>query len=236
MRSRLYAIISIPLFAILYCYTALCVFIALILGWLQLKRTVRVLFQLWAKSVFLIIGKKLRIHGKENISTGRRYILLANHSSLFDIVAIMSFYPEVSWFGHERLLKIPFLRKLLGIIGYVPFREPTVKNTKEMLDELLTISKTQSVAIFPEGTRSLNGKISDFYKGFIHLLRTTDIEILPVTMNGFYKLKPKNRSSINFDSRLDVIIHRPISSEELMGKTDNEIIATIKEVIESVYK
>jgi 1-acyl-sn-glycerol-3-phosphate acyltransferase len=235
MRSRFYAIISIPLFAILYCYTALGVFIALILGWLNLKGAVRFLFQLWAKSVFLIIGKKLSVHGKENIFNGRRYILVANHSSLFDIVAIMSFYPEVSWFGHERLLKVPFFGKLLGIIGYVPFREPTVKNTKEMLEQLLTISKTQSVAIFPEGTRTLNGNINDFYKGFIHLFRTTDIEILPVTMNGFYKLKPKNRSSINFDSRLDVIIHGAISREKLIGKSDNEIITTVKDVIESAY-
>ncbi|MCX6254051.1 MAG: 1-acyl-sn-glycerol-3-phosphate acyltransferase [Bacteroidia bacterium] len=223
MRSRLYAVISIILFAILYCYTAFGVFIVLILTWLHLKRPIRFLFQLWAKSVFLIIGKRFRVHGKENIKKGERYILVANHSSLFDIVAITSFYPGVSWFGHERLT------------DYVPFKEPTFKNTKQMLEQLVQKSKKQTVAIFPEGTRTLNGKINDFYKGFIYLFRTADIGILPVTLNGFYKLKPKNRFYINFDSKLDVVIHKPIKREELIEKTDDEIIETVKAAIESAY-
>ena len=67
------------------------------------------------------------------------------------------------------------------------------------------------------------------------MFRTRDIEILPVTLNGFYKLKPKNRFYINFDSKLEVIIHKPIKREELIEKTDIEIIETVKKVIESAY-
>jgi 1-acyl-sn-glycerol-3-phosphate acyltransferase len=235
MRSRLYGLISIIVFAILYFHTAIFVFIILIFAWLHLKAPIRILSQLWAKSIFLIIGKKFRVHGKENIKKEAKYILVANHASLFDIVAIMSFYPGVSWFGHERLLKVPLFGRILKMTDYVPFKEPTVKNTKEMLEQLLQKSKYQSVAIFPEGTRTLNGKINDFYKGFIYLFRTSEIEILPVTLNGFYELKPKNRFSINFDSKLDVIIHKPIRRDELIEKTDSEIIDTVKSIIESVY-
>jgi 1-acyl-sn-glycerol-3-phosphate acyltransferase len=235
MRSRLYAVISILLFGILYCYTAIGVFIVLILTLLHLKKPVRFLFQMWAKSVFIIMGKKFRVFGKENIKKGERYILVANHASLFDIVAITSFYPGISWFGHERLLKVPLFSSLLKIMDYVPFKEPTYRNTKQMIDQLINKSKYQSVAIFPEGTRTLNGKINQFYKGFIYLFRTRDIEILPVTLNGFYKLKPKNRFYINFDSKLDVVIHKPIKREDLIGKNDCEIIEAVKTVIESAY-
>jgi len=107
MRSRLYAFISILLFGILYCYTAIGVFIVLILTLLHLKKPIRFVFQMWAKSVFIIMGKKFRGFRKENIKKGEKYILVANHASLFDIVAITSFYPGISWFGHERLLKVP---------------------------------------------------------------------------------------------------------------------------------
>ena len=236
MRSRLYAIISILLFAILYCYTAIGVFITLIFVWLNMKGPIRFLAQQWAKSVFLIIGKKFPVHGKENIKKGERYILVANHGSLFDIVAIMSFYPGVSWFGHERLLKVPLFGKILKMIDYVPFKERTVKNTREMVEQMVQKSKKHTVAIFPEGTRTLNGKINDFYKGFIYLFRTTEIQILPVTLNGFYKLKPKNRFYINFGSKLNVVIHKPINREELIEKSDSEIIETVKAVIESAYQ
>ena len=236
MRSRLYAVISIPIFAILYCYTAIGVLIVLIFAWLNMKRPIRFLSQVWAKSVFMILGKKFRIQGKEYINKNERYILVANHGSLFDIVAIMSFYPGVSWFGHERLLKVPVFSQILKMTDYVPFKDPTIKNTKQMIEQLVEKSRTKTVAIFPEGTRTLNGKINDFYKGFIYLFRTSEVGILPVTLNGFYKLKPKTRSYINFNAKLNVVIHKPIKREELINKTDTEIIETVKAVIESVYK
>jgi 1-acyl-sn-glycerol-3-phosphate acyltransferase len=235
MRSRLYAVISVPVFIVLYSYTAIGVFIILIFAWLNIKKPIAILSQIWAKSVFLIIGKKFHIKGKENIEKTRRYILVANHASLFDIVAIMSFYPTVSWFGHERLLKIPLFGKILKMTDYVPFKEPTVKNTKQMLEQLVQKSKKQTVAIFPEGTRTLDGSINDFYKGFIYLFRSSEVGILPVTLNGFYKLKPKNRFYINFNSTLEVIIHKPLKREELIEKSDTEIIETVRNVIKSSY-
>jgi len=236
MRSRIYAILTIPVFGILYVYTGIGVFIILILAWLNLRKPIRILQQLWAKSVFRIMGLRFRIEGLPNLDRKKKYILVANHASLFDIVAIMSFYPEVSWFGHERLLKVPLFNKILKMTDYVPFRDPTYRNTKQMLQQLMQRSNTQSVAIFPEGTRTLNGKINVFYKGFIYLFRTSQISILPVTLNGFYKLKPKNRAYIDFGSKLSVVIHKPINKEELENLSDNEIIETVKGVIVSAYE
>jgi 1-acyl-sn-glycerol-3-phosphate acyltransferase len=235
MRTRLYALLSIPLFAILYIDTAIAVTILLILAGLHLKGPIRFLSQMWAKSIFLIIGKRFSLYGKENIKKGEKYILVANHSSLFDITAIMSFYPGVSWFGHERLLKIPLFCNILKMTDYVPFKKPTVKNTKEMIEQLITKARYKTVAIFPEGTRTTDGQINDFYKGFIYLFRSSDIGILPVTLIGFYDLKPKTRFYINFGSKLEVVIHKPITREELINKTDAEIIDYVKTIIESAY-
>jgi len=222
-------------YAILYCFTAAGVLLILVFSWLHMKGVIMILTRFWAKSVFVIMGKKFRIVGKENIKKGEKYILVANHGSVFDITAIMSFYSGISWFGHERLLKIPLFGKILLMTDYVPFRKATISNTKMMLDQLKQKSKLKTVAIFPEGTRTLNGKINPFYKGFIYLFRSSDISILPVTLNGFYLLKPKNRFYINFDSKLEVIIHKPIRKEELIRKTDDEIVDAVKRVIESAY-
>ena len=235
MRLRLYSLISVLIFAILYCITAIGVFIVLIFASLKMRKPIKVISQLWAKSVFLLIGKKFKVHGMENIGKGEKYILVANHASLFDIVAIMSFYPGVSWFGHERLLKVPLFGTILKMTDYVPFKEPNYRNTRQMIEQLVRKSKDQTVAIFPEGTRTLNGRINSFYRGFIYLYRNRDHEILPVTLNGFYELKPKNRAYINFSSKLDVIIHKPIKREDLAHKSDCEIIETVKGIIVSAY-
>ncbi len=235
MSSSINALLSVLAFGVLYTYTAVTVIMLIPLTWLNARKPVKIMSQVWAKSVFLIIFKRLRITGKENINRNKKYIVVANHASLFDIVAIVSFYPEVSWFGHERLLKVPVFGRLLKMIDYVPFKEPTVTNTRHMMQQLLERADNNSVALFPEGTRTLDGKINPFYRGFIYLFRTREIGILPITLNGFYDLKPKNRFCIDFRSKLNVIIHNPIPREELAGKDDKEIINTVKSVIESAY-
>jgi len=235
MSSDINRLLSIPVFAILYSYTAVGVVVVVILSWFKAKRPVQFLCMIWAKSVFLIMGKKLSVRGKENIDKNKKYIIIANHASLFDIVAITSFYPRVSWFGHERLLRVPVFGRFLKLTDYVPFKEPTISNTRHMLEQLIEKAKDQSVALFPEGTRTLDGKINPFYRGFIYLFRTRDIGILPLTLNGFYDLKPKNRFYIDFGSKLEVIIHKPIPKEELINKSDSEIIDKVKRVIESAY-
>lgn len=235
MSSGIYRILTVLAWMVLYIYTAIGVTAVIILSWMNFRKPVYFMFKVWAKSVFLIMGKKLRVEGKENIDKKEKYILIANHASLFDIVAITTFYPDIAWFGHERLLRVPVFGKFLRMIGYVPFREPTVTNTRHMIGQLMDKASNQSVALFPEGTRTLDGKIHPFFRGFIYLFRTREIGILPVTLTGFYDFKPKNRFYIDFGSKLKVHIHKPIPREELINKTDREIIETVKTVIESAY-
>jgi 1-acyl-sn-glycerol-3-phosphate acyltransferase len=232
-KIRIYTFLTVLAFGILYLFTAILVIIGLPFVFLRLKRAVRFLMRFWARSAFIIIGKKLHIEGQENIKKDGKYILVANHSSLFDILAIISFSPGVSWFGHARLLKIPIFRQILKMTDYVPMKRANIKNTREMIDRLIEKSKGHTIAIFPEGTRTQDGKIRDFYRGFIHVLRASDINVLPVTLNGFFVLKPKNRFYINFSSRISVIIHEPLAREALIEKDDAEIINVIKNIIES---
>jgi 1-acyl-sn-glycerol-3-phosphate acyltransferase len=233
VRTRLYSLISVLAFAVLYIQTAVTVIITLPFAYLHLKKTVKFSLRLWSISVFWILGKRLRIYGIENFFRKKRYIIIANHASLFDIMAIMSFCPDVAWFGHERLMKVPVFNQILKMIDYMPTKEPTIKNTKLMLDEMIQKLKYHTIAIFPEGTRTLTGNINDFYRGFVYILKASDADILPVTLNGFYSLKPKNRFYINFSAQISVVINKPISSMDLKAKNDNDIITEMKKIIES---
>ncbi|MCK5693036.1 MAG: 1-acyl-sn-glycerol-3-phosphate acyltransferase [Bacteroidales bacterium] len=230
---RVHIILSAPVFLLLYSYTAVGVFLILIMSYLRFRRGISFLMGWWAKSMFPLMGKKVRIRGRENIQKGERYILLANHASMFDIIAIMAVYPDVSWFGHERLLRIPLLKQMLLMTDYIPMQISNIKNTRIMLESLEEKAQNRTVAIFPEGTRTLDGKLNPFYRGFIHLLKATENDILPVTLNGFYKLKPKNRFSIHFGSRLGMIVHPPLEGGKLARLTDQEIMDQVSEVIES---
>lgn len=231
--SKYHMILSAPVFLILYAYTALGVLLILILAYARFRKGVVFLMGFWARSIFPLMGKRVHIQGRENIIKGKRYILLANHASMFDITAIMAVYPQVSWFGHERLLRIPLFKQMLLMTDYIPMRINNIKNTRIMLNSLEEKARDRSVAIFPEGTRTLDGKLNSFYRGFIHLLRATENDILPVTLNGFYKLKPKNRFSIHFDSRLEMHIHPSMEGKELALLSDREIMDRVIAAIES---
>jgi 1-acyl-sn-glycerol-3-phosphate acyltransferase len=232
-RLHVYTIITIPVFGVLYALTAFTVLIASLLAISGMKKPVRFISWVWARSIFWGLGKKLHIEGKENLVKGEKYILLANHSSLFDIMAIMSFNPGVSWFGREYLLKIPVLGFLLKNTGYIPMKTANFRNTKGMVEQLVQNSYRRTIAIFPEGTRTQDGKINRFHRGFVYVLKSSKLDILPVTLNGLYSLKPKNRFYINFSSKIHVVIHKSVKNEDLIMKSDQEIINIVKEVIES---
>lgn len=233
MRARFYNFLTVPAYALLYTQTTLVVLIILPFAYLRMKRTSKYILRFWAKSIFWLIGKNLRVHGLENYHNTQRYIILANHASLFDIMAIMSFYPDVAWIGHARLMKVPVFNQVLKMIDYVPVKGESARNTRKILDDILHKSKSSSIAIFPEGTRTLDGNMNNFFKGFIYILRASDADVLPVTLNGFYSLKPKNRFHINFSADISVVINKPINSRELKGKADEEIITEIRQIIES---
>jgi 1-acyl-sn-glycerol-3-phosphate acyltransferase len=234
-RSHFYGVISVAVFFFLYLFTAICVLMVLGVAALNLKRSIRRIMRFWSRTIFLMIGKRLRITGLENIEKGKNYILLANHASLFDIMAILSFYPGVSWFGREHLLRIPLFGRVLKLTHYVPMKAGDARNAKEMISHLVEKSGAQTIAIFPEGTRTTDGQINRFHKGFVHILKATELSVLPVTLNGFFLLKPKNRFTINFESKVEVVIHKPIDYEEFSEADDRAILEKVKVVIESAY-
>jgi 1-acyl-sn-glycerol-3-phosphate acyltransferase len=234
-RIHFYGFISVVVFFFLYLFTAVCVGLVLLVAALHLKRAIRRIMRFWARSIFVLLGKRLRIRGIEHIEKDREYLVLANHASLFDIVAILSFCPGVSWFGREHLLRIPLFGRLLRITQYVPMKSGDLRNTKEMISQLVENSGSNSIAIFPEGTRTVDGSLNRFRKGFIHVLKASGMSVLPVTLNGFFMLKPKNRFSIDFGSRIEVVIHKPIEWEELKGEGDQVILDRVRLTIESAY-
>lgn len=232
---QVFAVLTIPAYTILYVYTAVVVILVLAAASVNWRWGVRFLLRFWAQSSFVMMLKRLRVRGKEHIIKGERYILVANHSSLFDILAILAFYPEVAFFGKAYLTKIPVFGKVLRMLDFVPMQTTDLRNTRNMMEQLREKSKKQTVAIFPEGTRTRNGEFNRFRKGFIHLIRATEYKILPVTLNGFYFFKPANRFYINFRAPLGVTIHPAIESGEILDKKDHEIIDQVRSVIQSAY-
>lgn len=235
-RKLLNAILSILAYTVLYTFTAIIVLITILLVTLNLKKILNAVLRFWAKTIFFGLGKRIRITRMENLRDSKKSIIISNHGSLFDIPAVMSHFPDIAWLGKEYLIKIPIFGKALKMTGYIPVRTSGVKNTKEALQQLIEKSGIKSVAIFPEGTRTENGELLRFYKGFIRVMQASQMDIVPITLNGFFQLKPKTTWIIDFNSKLEIVIHKRIEFKSLENKDDEEIINIVKETIASAYK
>ncbi len=233
MRITLLYLYTILSYLLLYPFTFLCTITVLILNVFGFKKAIQTVLGFWARGSFFIIGKSFSIEGKENVNKDRKYILMANHASLFDIMAIMAICPGVSWFGREHLLKIPIFGKVLKTINYIPMKSSDLRNTKQMVEQLVSKTQNQTVAIFPEGTRTIDGKMNNFKKGFLHVHKASEHDILPVSLIGFFKFKPKDRFYFNYSVKLSAKIHKPISFNELENIDSKEIVTKIQSKIES---
>lgn len=235
IKESLYSIVSVFLFSAQYTFTGVMTICALSAIALNSTNGLHRVIRFWGNGILRIMGKKLHIKGIEHIEKGKNYILLTNHASIYDIPAVLAFYPRVSWLGRSYLLKVPIFGTFLKKSDYIPIDPGNIGETRKVLEQLLQKSETLTVAIFPEGTRTLDGNLQRFRKGFLYLLKNADIDILPVTLNGLYSLKPKNRFHIDLDTKIGAVIHQPVNKADLVDKSDGEILDQMKTIIESGY-
>ena len=168
----------------------------------------------WARFIFLSSGIKTKIIGLENLDYSKNYIFAANHSSSLDIPLMLGFIPfwlvpiskiELKW--------IPFLGWAMQMAGHVFVdrrnHEKAMSSIKRIKKSL--INRPRSILLFPEGSRTSDGKLKRFKSGGLSLGIETKIAIVPVAIIGTYEsLKKDSTSFIN--NLLIIKIGNPIDT------------------------
>ena len=193
--------------------------------------------QWFVKALFSIVGKKLKVLGAVNVNPDRAYVIVSNYPSFYAGFALIGAFPQASVVVHAFMKNIPLLGQVLARMGAIfvqPGRSGQGRKTMEL--HLSTQDVSPSVIIFPEGKRTPDGRIHSFRRGFISFLRRTSHDLLPVTLNGLYRLKPMKRLYIDPDSQLEMVIHAPLSNVTARQMNDEELLATAQRLIASVYR
>jgi 1-acyl-sn-glycerol-3-phosphate acyltransferase len=223
-------------YALQYTFTGILVLIGILISYFNWKWLIREGHRFWAWGIFLLLGKRVNISGKENYDPTKSYILVANHTSIYDIPAIMIVVAHLSWIGREYLIRIWGFGRLLRMNNFIPIEPSQPDRSRLAIQQAIEKAKHGiTVGIFPEGTRTLTGEMGRFKKGFIHILRAAELDILPITLNGFFSLKPKNRFTIDPRPKLEIVIQPALRCEELLPLTDQEIIDIVKHAVSQPY-
>jgi 1-acyl-sn-glycerol-3-phosphate acyltransferase len=98
-----------------------------------------------------------------------------------------------------------------------------------------TIRSGQSVILFPEGTRTSNGKLQPFKRGAFTLAAKSGVPVVPMTINNTFGIMPKGSFNVK-RADISVVLEKPIPTNELKNKADElELIYQVHKAIENNY-
>lgn len=188
--------------------------------------------RLWGRSILWIAGIKVRIIGLEYIDPERSAIYMSNHQSNFDIPVFFSALPvQFRWLAKAELFKIPIFGQGMRGAGYISIDRSNRKSALSSLARAAeSIRKGTSVLLFPEGTRSIDGRLLPFKSGGFILAADAGVPIVPMAVHGTFHVMPKHRNIIHRHA-VWIVIRPPIDATGYSRKTRNDLMKNVRSSI-----
>ncbi|MHA7057017.1 MMPL family transporter [Aquimarina sp. M1] len=131
---------------------------------------------------------KKRILNPENEDFGRHCIIIANHSSFLDIIAVGMLYPKLIYLVKDWVYNNPVFGRAAKLAGFYPVSSGIEGGVEHLREK---VKQGYSLIAFPEGSRTDTAKMSRFHKGSFYLAQELNLDIVPVVIHGNAQVSPK---------------------------------------------
>ena len=170
-----------------------------------------VLARFYSRVVLAVCGIDLVVEGTDQVDFTRNHVLVANHASMFDIPAAVAAIPgDIRIAYKKELERIPIFGWGLRFGPYIAIdrgnRQEAMHGIEDAADR---IARGGLVLMFGEGTRTSDGKLQQFKRGPFNLAMKAGVPVVPVTINGSYKILPKGALLIR-PGTITVVVERPV--------------------------
>lgn len=175
----------------------------------------------WSKDNLWLSRARVEIEGLGNIIQDRPQIFVANHSGLHDILSLAALLPiQFRWIAKKSLFRVPFMGWHMRRSGYISIdRENPRGAAKSIIEAAGVIQNGVNAIAFPEGTRSRTGSLGNFHSGAFSLALRTKVPLIPVTLDGSYRVIAPKTLQVNPGTVIRIRIDRPIDlSSYLKGE------------------
>lgn len=187
----------------------------------------------WSKLTCWLALSRVRVRGAGKLNRKQSYVFVANHQGYFDIFLVYGFLGQnIKWVQKQSLRKIPFVGFASEKAGHVfvdnasaATRASTIEKAKEQIVDGV------SMALFPEGARTLTGKMGRFKRGAYHIAFDMKLPVVPLTINGPFDVMKRGSLCLNAMRKMELVIHDPISTAELAEEDIPELISSTREII-----
>ena len=184
----------------------------------------------WAKMLLAIAGVKVRVSGLEHIRPHQNYLFIGNHLSLMDTPVILPNIPKHFLFMvNVRFVKLPFLGTHLRRSGHIGIDSSDTRASLRALNEAAKriAAGNLSVLVFPEGSRSRDGKLQEFKEGAALIALKAGVPILPFIIRGTREILPVGSVHLR-GGVVDFVIGEPIHIEGFTIKDRERLNSTMR--------
>ncbi len=218
-----------------------CVAVIAIAGNLLDRRRGRVFFWLarrWSRGVLAICGLGLITRGKSLVDPSSHYIYVSNHASLFDIPVLTAALPtDIRIVYKKELEKIPIFGWNLKWGPYIAIDRGNVSDAARSVDKAARrIHDGDSVLLYAEGTRTTDGRLQPFKRGAFHLAVRSGVRVVPVAINGTFRIMAKGSLAIR-PGPVEVVLHPPIPVDPDGGREEElRLMEEVRQAIGRSYQ
>jgi 1-acyl-sn-glycerol-3-phosphate acyltransferase len=171
---------------------------------------------------------QLHISGETIMEPRKPYVVVCNHQSFADIPLISNLPWEMKWMAKEELFKIPVVGWMMRLAGDISVDRKNARSGAQALIKAQRILEQRcSVMIFPEGTRTTDGRVRQFSEGAFHLAIKAKVAILPLVIEGSRNCLPKHDWKFGKPSDILLKVLPPIETAAMT--IDN--VSALKETV-----
>jgi 1-acyl-sn-glycerol-3-phosphate acyltransferase len=186
----------------------------------------------WSRVLLWVTGMTVEMTGLENVPSGHSVLIVSNHQSMCDILVVCGYLPlRFSFIAKRELFRIPLLGPAMKAANYVPIDRANREKAYRSLEDAANVLKNHSVLIFPEGTRTRTGALGKFKHGAVHLLVSSGVPVLPITITNSFERVPPGRFGI-VPGTIHVRIDPEIVTDGMNKREILKVMQTIRHQME----
>jgi 1-acyl-sn-glycerol-3-phosphate acyltransferase len=194
-------------------------------------------FRSCMRFLFSLLFVRVKREYLQPLDFNERCIYMPNHVSLLDAPLCSAYMPEfITALEAIEHFRWPIYGRLTKLYGNIPIDRKSPQNSIKTLQIAKnTLEKSNSMVIFPEGSRTEDGTIGRFKKMPFQLAKDAGVAIVPVGVSGAYKLNPKH-SMILRPSKVKIKFGAPIPAEKVAKMNIDELVESVRNQVLSLHE
>jgi 1-acyl-sn-glycerol-3-phosphate acyltransferase len=187
--------------------------------------------KLGARLALWLAGVRLEICGRERIPGGRAVVFMANHQSNCDPPALLAVLPPVLVMGKKEFFRVPIIGRGMRARGFIAVDRSNREQAREAVEKGVQALKAgKSFLVYPEGTRSPDGRLQRFKKGVFVMAIKAGAPIVPISVSGSNKIMAKGKFVIR-PGGVRITFHNTVATEGLAIEDRDALSDSVRQAI-----